>query len=148
MWNVFRWRLEKIDAYKAEAIALRALMYCNLTSVFRDVPYLTKPLTLAEAQAPKAERSQIISSLLEDLKTWIPKIPVIGKAQKGRMSQEAGYAIMGRIALFNQRWDEAITAYKNVVGKVQLFKRVTELIMLPIMLICLKSKMKRQQKYC
>ena len=113
---------EKIDAYKAEAIALRALMYCNLTSVFRDVPYLTKPLTLAEAQAPKAERSQIISSLLEDLKTWIPKIPVIGKAQKGRMSQEAGYAIMGRIALFNQRWDEAITAYKNVVGKVQLFK--------------------------
>jgi len=38
------------------------------------------------------------------------------------MSQEAGYAIMGRIALFNQRWDEAITAYKNVVGKVQLFK--------------------------
>lgn len=73
---------EKIDAYKAEAIALRALMYCNLTSVFRDVPYLTKPLTLAEAQAPKAERSQIISSLLEDLKTWIPKIPVIGKAQK------------------------------------------------------------------
>lgn len=113
---------EKIDAYKAEAIALRALMYCNLTSVFRDVPYLTKPLTLAEAQAPKAERSQIISSLLEDLKTWIPKIPVIGKAQKGRVSQEAGYAIMGRIALFNQRWDEAITAYKNVVGKVQLFK--------------------------
>ena len=56
------------------------------------------------------------------MKTWIPKIPVIGKAQKGRMSQEAGYAIMGRIALFNQRWDEAITAYKNVVGKVQLFK--------------------------
>ena len=64
------------------------------------------------------------------------------------MSQEAGYAIMGRIALFNQRWDEAITAYKNVVGKVQLLSRVTELIMLPIMLICLKSKMKRQQKYC
>lgn len=55
---------------------------------------------------------------------------------------------MGRIALFNQRWDEAITAYKNVVGKVQLLSRVTELIMLPIMLICLKSKMKRQQKYC
>ena len=76
---------EKIEAYKAEAIALRALMYCNLTSVFRDVPYLTKPLTLSEAQAPKTERSQIISSLLEDLKIWIPKIPVIGNAQTGRL---------------------------------------------------------------
>ena len=113
---------EKIEAYKAEAIALRALMYCNLTSVFRDVPYLTKPLTLSEAQAPKTERSQIISSLLEDLKIWIPKIPVIGKAQTGRLTQEAAYAIMGRIALFNQHWDEAINAYKNVVGKIQLFK--------------------------
>ena len=81
-----------------------------------------KPLTLSEAQAPKTERSQIISSLLEDLKIWIPKIPVIGKAQTGRLTQEAAYAIMGRIALFNQHWDEAINAYKNVVGKIQLFK--------------------------
>jgi hypothetical protein len=38
----------KIASFKAEAIALRALMYCNLISVYRDVPYLTKPLTLAE----------------------------------------------------------------------------------------------------
>lgn len=97
---------DKIDGYKAEAIALRALMYCNLTSVFRDVPYLTKPLTLAKAQAPKTERAQIVSSVLEDLKTWIPKIPVIGKAKTGRMTQEAAYAIMGRIALFNQRWED------------------------------------------
>ena len=42
--------------------------------------------------------------------------------QTGRLTQEAAYAIMGRIALFNQHWDEAINAYKNVVGKIQLFK--------------------------
>lgn len=29
---------EKIEAYKAEAIALRALMYCNLTSVSAMYP--------------------------------------------------------------------------------------------------------------
>lgn len=113
---------DKIDAYKAEAIALRSLMYCNLTSVFRDVPYLTKSLTLAEAQAPKTEKAQIVTSILTDLKTWIPKIPTISQAQKGRLTQEAAYAIMGRIALYNQRWDDAITAYKNVIGKVKLFK--------------------------
>ena len=48
---------EKIEAYKAEAIALRALMYCNLTSVFRDVPYLTKPLTLSEAGSDESYSS-------------------------------------------------------------------------------------------
>ena len=30
--------------------------------------------------------------------------------------------LLGRIALFNQRWDDAIAAYQNVIGKVQLFK--------------------------
>ena len=39
---------DKKAAFKGEAIALRALGYCNLVSVFRDVPYLDKPLTLVE----------------------------------------------------------------------------------------------------
>ena len=112
----------KIASFKAEAIALRALMYCNLISVYRDVPYLTKPLTLAEAQAPKSLRDEIVSSIIADLKTHIPQLPSVGQAETGRMTKEAGYAILGRIALFNQHWDEAISAYKNVIGKVELFK--------------------------
>lgn len=112
----------KVAAFKAEAIALRSLMYCNLISVFRDVPYLTMPLTLAEAEAPKTMRSEMVSSILADLKTHIPNLPTVGKAETGRMTQEAAYAIMGRIALFNQQWDDAISAYRNVVGKVSLFK--------------------------
>ena len=113
---------DKIASFKAEAVALRALMYCNLISVFRDVPYLTKPLTLAEAQAPKNLRDEIVSSIISDLNTHIPQLPSIGKAETGRMTKEAGYAILGRIALFNQHWEEAISAYKNVIGKVNLFK--------------------------
>ena len=112
----------KIASFKAEAIALRALMYCNLVSVFRDVPYLTKPLTLAEAQAPKSLRDEIVSSIIADLKTHIPQLPSVGQAEIGRMTKEAGYAILGRIALFNQHWEEAVSAYKNVIGKVELFK--------------------------
>lgn len=113
---------DKIDEYKAEAIALRSLMYCNLISVYRDVPYLTEPLTLAEAEAPKTEKEVIVSSVLEDLKEWIPKIPTIGNEEAGRLHREAAYAIMGRIALYDQRWEEAIFAYNNVIGKIQLFK--------------------------
>ena len=113
---------DKIAVFKAEAIALRSLMYCNLISVFRDVPYLTKPLTLAEAQAPKTVRSEIVASIISDLKTHIPQLPSVGQAGIGRMTKEAAYAILGRIALFNQHWDEAISAYKNVIGKVELFK--------------------------
>lgn len=111
-----------VGAYKAEAIALRALAYCNLTSVFRDVPYLTTSLTIDNPTAPKTMRAEIVESLLADLAENVPLIPVKGQAGKGRMTREAAYAIMGRIALFNQKWDTAISAYNQVIGKVQLFK--------------------------
>lgn len=113
---------EKEAAMSAEAIAIRALMYNNLTSVFRDVPYLTEPLTLAEANAPKTEKAQIVESLIKDLKESLPNLPTRDNAAPGRMTREAGYAILGRIALFNQRWADAIAAYEQVIGKVSLFK--------------------------
>lgn len=59
---------------------------------------------------------------MADLKTNNPSLPDKGTEQKGRMSKEAAYAIMGRIALFDARWDDAIEAYNNVIGKVSLFK--------------------------
>lgn len=113
---------EKIAEFKAEAMALRALGYCNLISVFRDVPYLTEPLTLDKAEAAKTSKSDIANALLEDLKTNIPSIPSKGTASKGRLTREAAYAIMGRIALFNQHWEKAIEAYQHVIGKYSLFK--------------------------
>lgn len=109
-------------AFKAEAIALRALGYCNLVSLYRDVPYLDAPLTLEQAEAPKEQKSVIADKVLSDLKENLPNLPAKGEAGKGRLTREAGYAIMGRMALFNERWDDAIYAYDQVVGKASLFK--------------------------
>lgn len=111
---------DKKAAFKGEAIALRALGYCNLVSVFRDVPYLEKPLTLAECQPARNTKEEIATKVLADLKKNIPNIPVKGKAGKGRLTQEAAYAIMGRLALFTKHYDEAIEAYNHVIGKLQL----------------------------
>ena len=109
-------------AIKAEAIALRALGYCNLISLYRDVPYITAPLTLENPEAPKETKKNIVDNVLADLKENNPNLPAKGSEEKGRMSQEAAYAIMGRIALFDKRWDDAIDAYNHVIGKVSLFK--------------------------
>lgn len=110
------------NVIKAEAIALRALGYCNLTSLYRDVPYLTAPLTLENPEAPKELKAKIAENVIADLKANLPNLPEKGSEAKGRMTREAGYAIMGRMALFNKRWDDAIAAYDNVIGKVKLFK--------------------------
>ncbi|WP_295729325.1 RagB/SusD family nutrient uptake outer membrane protein [uncultured Muribaculum sp.] len=110
------------NLYRAEAMALRALGYCNLTSTFRDVPYFTEPLTMATAKVAKTEKSQIVDATIAELKANLPALPVKGQNGIGRMSREAGYAILGRIALFAARYDDAIDAYKQVYGKAQLFK--------------------------
>lgn len=112
----------KKAAFKAEAIALRALGYCNLVSVFRDVPYLEEPLTLAECEPARTSKEEIATKVLADLKANLPNLPVKGAAAKGRLTQEAGYAIMGRMALFTKHYDDAIEAYNKVIGKYSLFK--------------------------
>lgn len=112
----------KKAAFKAEAIALRALGYCNLVSVFRDVPYLEEPLTLADCEPTRTSKEEIATKVLADLKANLPNLPAKGAAAKGRLTQEAGYAIMGRMALFTKHYDDAIEAYNKVIGKYSLFK--------------------------
>lgn len=36
-------------------------------------------------------------------------------ADLGRLTRGAGYAILGRLALYNEKWDEAISAYREVM---------------------------------
>lgn len=100
------------ERIKAEAIVLRALMYTNLTMTFQDVPYLTESLTIENAQCGKTSRADIVEKVLADLKVCVPNLPAT--ADRGRLTQGAGYALMGRLALYNERWAEAITAYNEV----------------------------------
>lgn len=97
---------------KAEATVLRALIYTNLTMTFQDVPYLTEALSIDNAQCGKTSRSEIVKSVIEDLKTCAVDLP--DKADRGRITRGAAYAILGRLALYNEKWGDAITAYREV----------------------------------
>lgn len=110
------------NAYRAEAMALRALAYSNLISVFRDVPYFTQSLTMATAKVAKSPKAEIVDAIISELKANLPNLPVKANTLPGRLSQEAGYAILGRVALYAGRWQDAIDAYSKVDGKYSLFK--------------------------
>lgn len=110
------------NAYRAEAIALRALGYCNLVSRFRDVPYFVEPLTMETAQIAKTPKAKIVSAVIADLNKWLPALPEKSKQAKGHISQEGGYAILGRIALYGGQYKQAADAYSKVYGKFSLYK--------------------------
>jgi hypothetical protein len=99
----------------AEAITLRALIYTNLTITFQDVPYLTETLTMETSQQPKKSRNEIVDNVLKDLKSCVNDLPEPDKVERGKVTRSACYAIMGRLAMYNNMWDEAISAYREVM---------------------------------
>lgn len=101
------------ERYKAEAIVLRSLMYINLTMTYQDVPYLTEPLTLENAECAKTDRETIVEDVMSDLKECVNYLPET--ADRGRVTKGAAYAILGRMALYNEKWEDAISAYREVM---------------------------------
>lgn len=101
------------ECYKAEAIVLRSLMYINLTMTYQDVPYLTEPLTLENAECAKTNRETIAESVLADLKHCVEVLPQ--EVDRGRVNKGAALAILGRLALYNEKWEDAIAAYREVM---------------------------------
>lgn len=102
--------------YKAEAIVLRSLMYTNLTITYHDVPYLVTPIkSIAETNVPKTDRAIIVADVIKDLKDAANVLPQAAPAW-GRVTKGAAYSVLGRLALYNRMWDEAINAYRQVEG--------------------------------
>ncbi len=103
-----------IAEYKAEATVIRSLMYTNLTMTYNDVPYLTAPQSLTDANCPKTERAEIVAGVMEDLKAAAEILPQQAVA-RGRVTKGAALSLLGRLALYNEKWDEAVSAYKQVL---------------------------------
>ena len=114
--NIDRVEIPEADRarFKAEALTLRALIYTNLTMTYNDVPYLTEPLTLENAECPSTKRADIVAGEMACLKECVNALPQ--KADLGRITKGACYAILGRLALYNEKWDDAISAYKSMQG--------------------------------
>nr|WP_221410777.1 RagB/SusD family nutrient uptake outer membrane protein [Ornithobacterium rhinotracheale] len=105
---------EKKDICAAEAKSIRALMYINLTMTYNDVPFLTERLTIDKAQMPKTSREEIVKNIMEDLKQAAQVLPQ--NPARGHITKGAALSLLGRVALYNEKWDDAINAYKQVLG--------------------------------
>ena len=122
--NVDRCGLDDAVArrYKAEALVIRSLMYTNLIVKFRDVVYLTEAQTMSNVAVAKTMRDDAVDAIIKSMKEIMNDLPPIGQEETGHITREAAYSVLGRLALYNKRWTEAMDAYRNVIGKVSLFK--------------------------
>lgn len=107
---------EKFKRQMAEIRFLRAYYYSYLNELFGGVPLLTEPTLLSESQIPRASKAEVTDFILSELAAVKQDLPLaIGTADKGRVSRGAVLALISRVALYNQKWEIAAQAGKELI---------------------------------
>lgn len=101
---------------EAEARFLRALYYSYLTELFGDVPLITLPQTLEESLVKRTPKNEIADFMLEDLTEAAKYLPKENDPVSGHASFVSAMALKARVALYNERWEEAANAAKEVMN--------------------------------
>lgn len=102
----------------AEVKVLRANHYMHLSMTFGDVPLITEPQTVINANVPKTSRESIVSFIINDLKeaaTALPTQDRIAGGEYGRLSKGAALGLLARVYLYNDMFTEAAKAAKDVI---------------------------------
>lgn len=108
------------DALYGEITFLRAYYYFNLVKMFGDVPLFTdRRLTLSDSkQLTRAPKADVYKQIELDLTNAIAVLPGI-QTDKGRITKNAAQALLGKVYLYQNKFDAAATAFENVITSGQ-----------------------------
>lgn len=110
------------DALYGEVYFLRAYFYFELVKMFGDVPLFTeRRLTAADSrQLQRAPKADVYKQIETDLETAIGTLPVVN-VQKGRVTKYAAQALLGKVLLYQNKFNAAAAMLENVIsGPFQL----------------------------
>lgn len=103
----------------AEAKALRAYAYFELTTLWGTVPLVTEPLDPSEYAQPNATLAELWNQIETDLKEAIPVLPLksqLSSAKKGNVSKGTAQAWLGKAYLYQKKYDEATVQLDAVIN--------------------------------
>ena len=103
---------------EGEARFLRAYYYFNLTRIFGDVPLILKEVTSPDeafATAARVAEVQVLTAVVDDLKSAITKLPAKYTASDlGRVTSGAAKAILGEIYMSQKNYTAAADILKGI----------------------------------
>ena len=104
------------DALYGEVYFLRAYYYFTLVKFFGDVPLFTdKRLGLTESKTlQRAAKADVYKAIELDLNNAISVLPAI-QSQKGRVTKYAAQALLGKVYLYQNKFDAAAAMLENVI---------------------------------
>ncbi|MFT3682823.1 MAG: RagB/SusD family nutrient uptake outer membrane protein [Ferruginibacter sp.] len=110
------------DALYGEVYFLRAYYYFELVRFFGDVPlFVDKRLSVTDSKAyPRAPKADVYAQIEKDLDNAINVLPITN-IQKGRVTKYAAQALLGKVLLYQEKFDAAAATLENVIsGPFQL----------------------------
>ncbi|HVW59582.1 MAG TPA: RagB/SusD family nutrient uptake outer membrane protein [Puia sp.] len=105
--------------YTAEAKTMRAAFYFDLVFFFRNIPLLEGVLPIDSIYDPVQTTPDKIYAFVEkDLNDAIPDLPqtVPAKSEGGRLTQGGAKALLGKVLLYEKKWQAAADQLKDVNG--------------------------------
>ncbi|MEO9021879.1 MAG: RagB/SusD family nutrient uptake outer membrane protein [Ginsengibacter sp.] len=105
------------DALYGEIYFLRAYYYFTLVKFFGNVPLFTdKRLEITDSRTLKQSPKEDVYAQIElDLTNAIAVLPP-NAAQPGRITRYAAQALLGKVYLYENKFDDAATILENVVN--------------------------------
>jgi starch-binding outer membrane protein, SusD/RagB family len=115
---------ELYDRIRAEAQFLRAFYYFWLINLYGDVPFVTEPTLLENANIPRTPKEEIIDVLFQELESAAQLLPVsyTGK-DVGRATKGAALTLKARMAFYAEDYTIAAQEAKRVMdlNKFELY---------------------------
>lgn len=109
----------KKNALLGEALFLRGYFYHELVKCFGDVPLLTATPTVADKGKPRTPKAEVYAQIEVDLNAAAAVLPRRSEVNyadyAGRITQGAAYAMLSRVYLYEEKFDEAKTAALKVI---------------------------------
>lgn len=108
------------DQILAENLFLRSYYYFELVKFFGDVPmYTNGRISITETQTiEKSTKAEVYAQIESDLVSAINSLPW-QQAQKGRATKGAAWALLGKIYLFQSKYNDAANAFNKVIASNQ-----------------------------
>jgi len=105
------------EALYGEIYFMRAYYYFSLVRMFGDVPlFVDRRLGPADSKSLKrTAKTEVYKQIETDLTNAISVLPAV-QAQKGRITKYAAQAMLGKVYLYQNKFDAAAAMFENVIS--------------------------------
>lgn len=105
------------ESLYGEVFFLRAYYYFSLVKMFGDVPLFTdRRLTLTDTKTlTRSPKADVYKQIETDLTAAIAVLPTT-QTEKGRITRYAAQALLGKVYLYQKKYDAAATVLERVIN--------------------------------